>query len=105
VVIINLGGDGYFIESDKGSDYGFINWKHSCRPQNFPKGIDSTHPFKNYKDVRYQDRHGQETTEMVSMVDFSARIPNCSQNILLLLEVAHFKSRTYSDNKEENRDY
>ena len=37
--------------------------------------------------------------ELISMVDFSARIPNISQNILLILEVAFETCRAYYDKK------
>ena len=109
MVIVNLGGTGLFLESEKDHkiEYDFYsNEKYSGRLQIFPTGIDYTQAFKNYKDVKYQDRNGQYKIEMVSMVDFCARIPNCGQNILLLLEVAHMRSDEYRRyKKEENRDY
>ena len=43
--------------------------------------------------------------ELISMVDFSARIPNISQNILLILEVAFNMTYAYGDKKEVNPDY
>ena len=43
--------------------------------------------------------------ELISMVDFSARIPNISQNILLILEVAFRLSDAYFNKKYNNRDY
>ena len=50
-----------------------------------------------------EDKHDKE--ELISMVDFSARIPNISQNILLILEVAFAVSYAYRDKKIENSDY
>ena len=92
--------------------YDGVNKRNNCRPQNFPTAIDSTNPWKNYMQVK-EDRHtiknrwGDDTfkKELISMVDFSARIPNIIQNILLILEVAFDKSSAYFIKKRDNCDY
>ena len=48
----------------------------------------------NYEVRSRWDDYGSEK-ELISMVDFSARIPNISQNLLLILEVAFDESRAY----------
>ena len=119
MVIVNIGRDGYFLETEKNhkSDqvysYDWVSNIFPGRPQNFPTAIDSTNPWKNYMTVK-QDRHelGYDEfgdiskKELISMVDFSARIPNISQNILLILEVAFDRSYAYRGKKQyENPDY
>jgi hypothetical protein len=106
VVIVNIGRDGFFLESEK-YDKGYydrVNKRFKCRPQNFPTAIDSTNPWKNYIPVK-EDRDSKK--ELISMVDFSARIPNISQNILLILEVAFCSSisNAYFWKKIDNPDY
>ena len=49
--------------------------------------------------------HDISKKELISMVDFSARIPNISQNILLILELAFNMSRAYYEKKRDIRDY
>ena len=108
MVIVNIGCDGFFLETEKKhkSDeyfgYDPINNEFPGRPQNFPTAIDSTNPWKNYMQVTKDRNHEKE---LISMVDFSARIPNISQNILLILEVAFNVSQAYRDKKEKNSDY
>jgi hypothetical protein len=61
VVIVNLG-EGFYLESEKvhKSDiswsYDYVNRNYPGRPQIFPKSKDSTYPFKNFQEVRYDDR-------------------------------------------------
>ena len=82
-------------EKEHKNYYDSFNKEIKCTPQNFPTAIDSTNPWKNYMEVK-EDRHilgydeygDRSKKELISMVDFSARIPNISQNILLMLEVA-----------------
>ena len=82
--------------------FDWVNKRENWRPQNFPTAIDSTNPWKNYMEVK-EDRDSKK--ELISMVDFSARIPNISQNILLILEVAYYPSDAYEEKKEGNPDY
>ena len=97
MVIVNFGDCGLFLETEKihkigpfyGRDYDSVNKKFPGRPQSFPMAIDLTHPYKNFKEVRYIDRHGQNKQELVSTVDLSARISNNSQNIVVVLDVLH----------------
>ena len=89
-------------EKSHKDEYDELNDYYNWRPQNFPTAIDSTNPWKNYMEVK-EDRNSKK--ELISMVDFSARIPNISQNILLILEVAFSESREYYYKKRENRDY
>jgi hypothetical protein len=99
-------------KSDNYISYDSTNKRLKCRPQNFPTAIDSTNPWKNYMPVK-EDRHivefedGDDISkkELISMVDFSARIPNISQNILLILEVAFHSSNAYYYKKRDNPDY
>ena len=99
-------------EKDHKNWYDAINKILKCRPQNFPTAIDSTNPWKNYMQVK-EDRHevkhkgGWDISkkELISTVDFSARIPNISQNILLILEVAFGMSNIYNWKKRDNCDY
>ena len=102
MVIVNIGYSGFFLETVHKDYYDAVNDNFKCRPQNFPTAIDSTNPWKNYMTVK-EERHDKE--ELISMVDFSARIPNISQNILLIFEVAFSMSYTYNFNKIDNRDY
>ena len=105
VVIINIGYMGFFLETEKEhkSEYDRINNRYKYRPQIFPKAIDSTCPFKNYMTIF--DKHDDLKVRQNSMVDFSARISNLSQNILLILEVAHYMSNTYYRKKKTNANY
>ena len=103
MVIVNLGAYGFFLETEKehksgnpyGIDYDSVNKMFSGKPQSFPTAIDLTHPYKNFKEVRYEDRHGQNKQELVSTVDLSARISNNSQNIVVVLDVVHYPSGLY----------
>ena len=52
-----------------------------------------------------KDDNGNNLGQLHSMVDFSTRIPNISQNILLILEVAFYMSEAYEDKKRMNPDY
>ena len=110
MVIVNIGYEGFFLETQKqhkSGTYGYDHWnkRNNWRPQNFPTAIDSTNPWKNYMRVK-QDRHEvkdryveDSKNELISMVDFSARIPNISKNILLILEVAFHISDAYREKK------
>ena len=72
-----------------GIDYDSVNRDFPGRPQSFPIAIDLTHPYKNFKEISLEDRHGQYKQELVSTVDLSARISNNSQNIVVVLDVLH----------------
>ena len=66
------------------------------RPQKSPFAIDLTHTYQNFKQVDYEDRHGQNKQEFVSTVDHSAIISNNSQNIVVVLDVLYFRSELYT---------
>ena len=61
VVIVNLGLNGFFMETEKehksdnvfGYDYDRVNKRFPGKPQSFPTAIDLTHPYKNFKEVEY----------------------------------------------------
>ena len=93
MVIVNLG-DGFFLESEKNHKdyYDWVNKRENWTPQSFSKAPDSTINYKNYKEVSYQDRHGQNKNELLSMIDLSVRVTNNSQNFILMLEVANYMS-------------
>ena len=70
--------------------------------------MDSTNPWKNYMQVMEDSTDfGRRLSKkkLLSMVDFSVRISNISQNILLILEVAFGTAYAYSWKKEDNPDY
>ena len=88
VVIVNIGYKGFFLETEKSHKseycgYDWVNKNYPGRPQSFPEAIDSTCPFKNYMEIF--DKKDKYVGRLNSMVDFATRIPNCSQNILLIL--------------------
>jgi hypothetical protein len=106
VVIVNLGEKGFFLEIDEMKD--ILYWNNLTfpgKPQSFPTAIDLTNPYKNFKEVRYQDRYEEYKQELVSMVDLTARISSNSQNILLVFDVVHGKSGAYYLKKRENPDF
>ena len=107
MVIVNLGFYGFFLESEKShkDDYDSDNKDNNWTPQSFLKAPDSTINYKNYMMVSYEDRHGQNKRELLSMVDLSVRITNNSQNFILMLEVANWMSGAYYSKKRENPDY
>ena len=111
MVIVNLGERGFFLETEKEhkSDdfrsYDKVNKRFPGKPQSFPKAIDLTHPYKNFKQVTYEDRHENDKRELVSIVDLTARISSSSQNILLVFDVVHELSPAYYNKKRKNPDY
>ena len=111
MVIVNLGEYGYFLEtekehkSDNFDSYDKVNKRFPGKPQSFPTAIDLTHPYKNFKEVSYRDRYGQNKQELVSTVDLTAKISSNSQNVLLVFDVVHDVSRAYYFKKKENPDY
>ena len=106
VVIVNLGW-GFFLESNGSHKYDYDRWnkEYPGTPQNFSKAPDLTINYNNYMELRYEDRHGQNKRELLSMVDLSVRIANNSQNFILMLEVANCLSQAYYSKKRENPHY
>ena len=106
-MIVNLGERGFFLETEEQHksghwsryDHDSVNEDFPGKPQSFPISIDLTHPYKNFKEVNYRDRHGQIKKELVSTVDLTARISSNSQNILLVFDVVHIISDAYYSKK------
>ena len=111
MVIVNLGGWGFFLETEKthksvyDCSYDSANRTFPGKPQSFSTAIDLTQPYKNFKETSYQDRNGENVMELVSTVDLTARISSNSQNILLVFDVVHDISSAYLYKKRENPDY
>ena len=107
VVIVNYGYAGLYLESEEEHNFWYDNFlsKEGGRIQSIPRALDSTYLYRNFKEISYNDRHGQKKVELVSTVEFSTRISNNSQNILLTLDVAHDFSIDYIDKKSDKLEY